>query len=244
MKIESIYPRMAIYLVLAVYITASYSVLRFDTQVLDITVREDRFFETVGALAFLLTSILFFISFLKVSGNKKCKGKPLLLRFFFMCLALVFLLGAGEEISWGQRIFNVNTPDWLETINNQKETNLHNIYFFKDDILFTIDSLFNIFWFILTLALPAACVLNKSFKKFIEKYMPVVPLSIGLLFMFNYLWAKAAKLIFVSIYTYDRIPFKQAIQEIKESNYALLFIFIGIFFYSTSKKTEHDVIAN
>jgi hypothetical protein len=49
-------------------------------------------------------------------------------------LALVYALAtlavffaAGEEISWGQRIFGWLTPGTLEDINNQGETNIHNI---------------------------------------------------------------------------------------------------------------------
>jgi hypothetical protein len=34
---------------------------------------------------------------------------------------------AGEEISWGQRIFGITTPDVLGAINAQGEFNLHNI---------------------------------------------------------------------------------------------------------------------
>ncbi len=41
--------------------------------------------------------------------------------------AAVFLFGAGEEISWGQRIFSVETPEWFEARNKQKEMNLHNL---------------------------------------------------------------------------------------------------------------------
>lgn len=40
---------------------------------------------------------------------------------------LLFLLVALEEISWGQRIFGVETPDFLTSRNLQKETNLHNL---------------------------------------------------------------------------------------------------------------------
>lgn len=47
-------------------------------------------------------------------------------------LYLIFALGVffilGEEISWGQRLFGWGTPEALEEINRQAETNLHNIY--------------------------------------------------------------------------------------------------------------------
>lgn len=48
--------------------------------------------------------------------------------------AALFAIGAvgaffitGEEISWGQRIFGFETPEGLEDINNQGESNIHNI---------------------------------------------------------------------------------------------------------------------
>jgi hypothetical protein len=34
---------------------------------------------------------------------------------------------AGEELSWGQHIFGWGTPAYLESVNDQEETNLHNI---------------------------------------------------------------------------------------------------------------------
>ncbi|MGX0876622.1 hypothetical protein ACSSV4_001299 [Roseovarius sp. MBR-154] len=41
--------------------------------------------------------------------------------------ALLFLFAAGEEISWGQRIFGWNSNDFFDTYNAQGETNLHNL---------------------------------------------------------------------------------------------------------------------
>ena len=37
------------------------------------------------------------------------------------------LFGAGEEISWGQRIFNVESSEYFLENNAQGETNLHNM---------------------------------------------------------------------------------------------------------------------
>ena len=42
-------------------------------------------------------------------------------------LALGTFLVAGEEISWGQRIFGISTPTSLEDTNVQGELNLHNL---------------------------------------------------------------------------------------------------------------------
>ena len=40
---------------------------------------------------------------------------------------IVLLFIAGEEISWGQRIFGYPTPDWIAERNLQEEFNLHNL---------------------------------------------------------------------------------------------------------------------
>lgn len=50
-------------------------------------------------------------------------------RFLLMTalLGLVFFFGAGEEISWGQRIFGIETTDFFRQHNAQQETNLHNM---------------------------------------------------------------------------------------------------------------------
>lgn len=41
--------------------------------------------------------------------------------------ALASLFIAGEEISWGQRVLGFATPEGLDAINDQGETNIHNI---------------------------------------------------------------------------------------------------------------------
>ncbi len=42
-------------------------------------------------------------------------------------LTLLCLFGAGEEISWGQRIFGIETPGYLKDRNAQGELGLHNL---------------------------------------------------------------------------------------------------------------------
>lgn len=44
----------------------------------------------------------------------------------YAMLAGAVLFVAGEEISWGQRIFGFGTPEELEGVNRQGETNIHN----------------------------------------------------------------------------------------------------------------------
>lgn len=42
-------------------------------------------------------------------------------------LVVVALLAAGEEISWGQRLFGFATGETMKALNHQQETNLHNL---------------------------------------------------------------------------------------------------------------------
>ncbi len=49
-------------------------------------------------------------------------------RWFFGLLALATFYVAMEEISWGQRVFQWNSPDLFKQHNLQGETNLHNFF--------------------------------------------------------------------------------------------------------------------
>jgi hypothetical protein len=42
-------------------------------------------------------------------------------------LAVLLFIAAGEEISWGQRIFNIQSPEYFKEHNAQGETNIHNL---------------------------------------------------------------------------------------------------------------------
>lgn len=45
----------------------------------------------------------------------------------YLALGVGALFVAGEEIAWGQRLFDFDTPESLERINDQLETTTHNI---------------------------------------------------------------------------------------------------------------------
>lgn len=76
-----------------------------------------------GTFFFLLCiSILQFYRLFTASKNKAVLWK---LGIFFF--GILFLFGAGEEISWGQRIFGIESGDFFKDNNLQNETNLHNL---------------------------------------------------------------------------------------------------------------------
>jgi hypothetical protein len=72
--------------------------------------------------------------------------------FFYALISLGLLFLAGEEISWGQRMFGVATPDWFRRYNKQRETNVHNLKL----IVFEMAQLCNVLPFLLIVVSAAS----------------------------------------------------------------------------------------
>jgi len=82
--------------------------------------REDGPIEYATFACFAVGSILAF-----VTAARLRPARPHVLAA--AALGLVLLVAAGEEISWGQRLLDLETPDALVDGNRQDELNLHNI---------------------------------------------------------------------------------------------------------------------
>ncbi len=85
-------------------------------------VAEDKIVEWLTVVGLALTSLACFHRVINLKGKK-----PVLFIVMTALLGLVFFFGAGEEISWGQRIFHVQSSDFFLQNNAQGETNLHNL---------------------------------------------------------------------------------------------------------------------
>ncbi len=217
-----------IFIITAICLLLPYSIffLATDNQIFFLT-KEDGLFETAGAIFFLLTAILFLIKFLK---NKN---------FIFLLLSFIFLLGFCEEISWGQRIFNISTPQFYEEINRQKEINIHNLKFFPGEIgeesrkgiwalMPAVDRMFSLFWFTYCCFLPILYKLHSKTKRLLNQInFPIVPISLGVLFISNYLLSKI-------IGPFITDTFHNPLVEIKEYNFALLFFIVSFWFNQNS----------
>lgn len=111
------------YCILVVILTLGLSIsytndVYFDTQF----AVEDGIIEWLTALMLLASSIILFIKTKALWAVKSVSW-----RFGIITLVLLFLFAAGEEISWGQRIFNIESNAFFTKNNLQQETNLHNI---------------------------------------------------------------------------------------------------------------------
>ena len=111
----------------AAYVAASHclSVVVSAAQLESLTV-EDGLVEMAGAIFFLGASILFLVAYLK----RRTVNSTMLYSLPYLGLSLLFFFGAGEEISWGQRVFGWETPSSMVELNQQQELNLHNIGIF------------------------------------------------------------------------------------------------------------------
>jgi hypothetical protein len=86
---------------------------------------EDSVIEYATAAFAAIAAVLWAVA-MKVAGSRGILLRPRDYVLTFL-LAAVMVVLAGEEISWGQRILGIETPETLEEINAQGETNLHNI---------------------------------------------------------------------------------------------------------------------
>lgn len=88
----------------------------------DSYVVEDGFIEWLTVLGLVLCACACGYRIVTLWRQKK----PLFIGVLAFMMVL-FIFGAGEEISWGQRIFNVESSAFFEQHNAQNEMNLHNL---------------------------------------------------------------------------------------------------------------------
>ena len=83
---------------------------------------EDGFTEWCTFLALFVTFVVFARRFLTLWGMRS----P---RFLFIVgfLTLFSFFGAGEEISWGQRVVGFESPEFFVDNNSQQEAGIHNL---------------------------------------------------------------------------------------------------------------------
>lgn len=218
-------------IVSAIFLLLAYLPVMFlDGETIDSLTKEDSYYESLGAAFWLIASILFFVLFAKSKLSNHVYLTRTNRNVFFLLLGCLFFFAFGEEISWGQRIFGIETPEVLKEINAQDELNIHNIQIFhgKDAEgqskgflarMTNIDRLFSIFWFTYCFLVPSVYKKSLRAADFLNRLaLPIVPLSIGSFFVLNYL---VSKIIEWNL---------RSVVEIKESIFAFLFVVVAFWF--------------
>jgi hypothetical protein len=85
-------------------------------------VEEDGTVEWLTVVGLMLGCIVSMFRFFKLIGKRNWWFLTVTLG-----LGLVLFFGSGEEISWGQRIFGIKSPEFFQKNNAQHETNFHNL---------------------------------------------------------------------------------------------------------------------
>jgi hypothetical protein len=172
----------------AAAVLALHATLFLDPSTVEWLNQEDGLFEYLGALGLLVTALLFAVGYLRLRRSDPAGATGIWKRRSLILLCLVFLIGAGEEISWGQRILGISTPEGLAGVNAQRETNLHNLY----PVAGTTWLLFLVGWYTFVIAVPLLAALKPRTRDRLGRLMPLVPLPIAALFLFNYVVSQAA----------------------------------------------------
>lgn len=79
--------------------------------------------ETIEALCWIAAAMIY-AKTTSMIFRSDADRLPKLSHLFFIAFCFVAF---GEEISWGQHVFNFDVPEHLKTINQQKELNFHNL---------------------------------------------------------------------------------------------------------------------
>ena len=142
----------------------------YSNSLYNLFVEEDGIIEYSTAIFLLSVSIYLINKLLKTV--KVISTKNIGIVFF----SIIFFFGFGEEISWGQRIFNIETPQFFVENNLQSETNIHNLMIggVKLNKLIFTNTLFFIFSFYF-LIIPYLYAKSNSVKSIINKFSIVIP---------------------------------------------------------------------
>ncbi len=104
---------------------------------------------------------------------KRKDGRKVLSMLILMVLCL---FGAGEEISWGQRIYDIPCPEYFKTHNAQAELNIHNLVVEGVKInKLVFSNLLGAVWILFLFLLPALYVRTSRVRTFCDRWAIPVP---------------------------------------------------------------------
>ncbi len=104
-----------------IFVTSGLLMLMWPLNAMSRITKEDGIVEFLQVIILLTGSAGAFVT------SKKIFRKNSRISIFFALLSLLLFLIAGDEISWGQRIFGFSTPQAVQSVNSQKETTIHNL---------------------------------------------------------------------------------------------------------------------
>jgi hypothetical protein len=209
-------------------------------RILDLFAREDGIFENLTALYLFLIGLIFVVAFFRF------RNALLWLKLSYAGLALLFFLGAGEEVSWGERIFRWDDRNLIRGINVQNELTIHNLKYFQGEeaiLPVSASQIFTAFAFGIAVVIPLACKLSPKIERFVAPRFPVLPLYVGVLVVLTYIFQKLmVRLLplFPALYQHPSMPIPQGVHEIREHGYSFALL-LSVLFYFRQKRASVTV---
>ena len=204
------------YMILMLVLCLIPIIFLFDEELYLLIIREDGVIEYLTASFLLFASIKLFFLFLKIYK------KYSVFNFGLLSYNLVLFFGFGEEISWGQRIFGIQSPSFFSENNFQGEINIHNMMVMGVDLnrwIFTyVLVLIFTFYFLIT---PIMYYKNKFPKTIVNRFSFFIP---------NYLYSS----IFLITTLIINLNLAEKVSEVWECSFAVTIFFIC--FNSLNKK--------
>lgn len=219
----------------------TYSILLADKGLIVIFATREALLEQVGALLFLLSSVLCGLGYFR-GRRQRPDSKPYSAGIFLL-LAVFFFVAFGEEISWGTHLLTQRARQDLFPSNVQNELNLHNLPMFDQystsgerkaglASLFTANRLFDYFMVTAFVLLPMVSMTLPRFRRWTEKHgIPILPIAFGLGLLTNLILTLIAELSVA-----DGWFMHGAVSEIREFNYAFLCL-VGVAFLISENQT-------
>jgi hypothetical protein len=177
----------------------------------DVLLKEDGLHESIAAITCIFTALA--LAWVGIKNRSSSK----LVTFWLLSFSVSLFFLGGEEISWGQRIIDFDTPESIAKTNYQNEFNLHN-----STLIQSHNNMFSVYLTkILVLYLVIFSIFVNAFPtvlKFIKMIkIPTPSLAVALTALIaQLLSAQSFRLIYGSTEIADSLSIGEAFESVLE----------------------------
>lgn len=149
---------------------------------------EDGWIENGTAIGYGVGGLFFFLA--AWSAPQLKNGVRGWAKVMTIAWGLIGVFLAGEEISWGQRIFDIATPEAISEDSTQNEINIHNLAFIEDNSDLSEYRMLSIYMILGGLGIPIIARIRWGKQLVGWTYFPVVPWCYTVLWVGAYVYGK------------------------------------------------------
>jgi len=206
-------------------LAATTSLFFIDVDSYESFTKEDALAENLSFFFYLVAGLIILFATARNTHPQARGVLPVLLGLFFIVVA-------GEEISWGQRILDFNTPDAMLESNTQGEFNFHNLEVFdKHEGMLNQHTLLNIFVLLNGIIFPLAYYFQRGFQRLVVRFkFPIIPIACMPIFLIAMMFGQSIS---------KQFP-HWAHTEVKELFYAFGFLVFAFSFYAGTNLIKEE----